>query len=47
MINVKYIKCLAILYEKTNQTFEAMQAYKKILNIDPYYMAEKKDLKDL
>ena len=45
--NVKYINCLAILYEKTNQTFEAMQAYKKILAIDPYNMAAKKDLKDL
>ena len=45
--NVKYINCLAILYEKTNQTFEAMQAYKKILKIDPYNMAAKKDLKDL
>ena len=45
--NVKYINCLAILYEKTNQTFEAMQAYKKILKIDPYNVAAKKDLKDL
>ena len=45
--NVKYINCLAILYEKTNQTFEAMQAYKKILKIDPYNIAAKKDLKDL
>ena len=45
--NVKYINCLAILYEKTNQTFEAMQAYKKILKIDPYNMSAKKDLKDL
>ena len=45
--NVKYINCLAILYEKTNQTFEAMQTYKKILKIDPYNMAAKKDLKEL
>ena len=45
--NVKYINCLAILYEKTNQTFEAMQAYKKILKIDPFNMAAKKDLKEL
>ena len=45
--NVKYINCLAILYEKTNQTFEAMQAYKKILMIDPFNMAARKDLKDL
>ena len=45
--NVKYINCLAILYEKTNQTFEAMQAYKKILKIDPYNMEAKKDLKEL
>ena len=45
--NVKYINCLAILYEKTNQTFEAMQAYKKILKIDPYNIEKKKDLKDL
>ena len=45
--NVKYINCLASLYEKTNQTFEAIQAYKKILKIDPYNAEAKKDLKRL
>ncbi len=45
--NVKYINCLAALYEKTNQTFEAIQTYKKILKIDPYNADAKKDLKRL
>ena len=45
--NVKYINCLASLYEKTNQTFEAIQAYKKILKIDPHNIDAKKDLKRL
>ena len=45
--NVKYINCLAALYEKTNQTFEAIQTYKKILKIDPYNVEAKRDLKRL
>ena len=45
--NVKYINCLAALYEKTDQTFEAIQTYKKILKIDPYNMEAKRDLKRL
>ena len=45
--NVKYINCLASLYEKTNQTFEAIQAYKKILKIDPHNAEAKRDLKRL
>ena len=45
--NVKYINCLAALYEKTNQTFEAIQAYKKILKIDPYNAEASRDLKRL
>ena len=45
--NVKYINCLASLYEKTNQTFEAIQQYKKILKIDPYNVEAKRDLKRL
>ena len=45
--NIKYINCLAALYEKTNQTFEAIQTYKKILKIDPYNVEAKRDLKRL
>ena len=45
--NVKYINCLAALYEKTNQTFEAIQTYKKILKSDPYNVEAKSDLKRL
>ena len=45
--NVKYINCLASFYEKTNQTFEAIQQYKKILKIDPYNVEAKRDLKRL
>ena len=45
--NVKYINCLADLYEKTNQTFEAIQTYKKILKIDPNNVEAKRDLKRL
>ena len=45
--NIKYINCLASLYEKTNQTFEAVQQYKKILKIDPKNMEAKENLKRL
>lgn len=45
--NIKYINCLADLYEKTDQTFEAIQQYKKILKIDPFNTEAKKDLKRL
>ena len=45
--NIKYINCLADLYEKTNQTFEAIQTYKKILKIDPSNQDARRDLKRL
>ena len=45
--NIKYINCLVSFYEKTNQTFEAVQQYKKILKIDPNNFEAKKDLKRL
>lgn len=45
--NIKYINCLAALYEKTNQTFEAIQQYKKILKIDPNNIEAKESLNRL
>ena len=45
--NVKYIDCLAGLYEKTNQTLEAMQTYKKILKIEPNNAEAKTNLSRL
>ena len=45
--NIKFIDCLASLFEKTNQTNEAVKTYKKILKIDPKNAEAKANLERL
>ncbi len=45
--SIKYLDCLACLHEKTNQIFDAIKVYRKILKISPDNEEAKANLRRL